>query len=128
MKKGTDLMFTGLFAILLVACASPRITLFSDASDPLREVTLDGTADDKILMVPITGVITDSPKSRVTRTMPGMVQEVVSHLRLAEKDDRVKVGTVQDRYSQAAPRRPATFFIMKLLHSNSAPVRRWSSV
>ena len=91
MKKITDLVFTGLCAILLVACASPRITLFSDASDPLREVTLDGTADDKILVVPITGVITDSPKSRLTRTMPGMVQEVVSHLRLAEKDDRVKV-------------------------------------
>ena len=91
MKKNAVLLLTGLFAILLAACASPRITLFSDASDPLREVTLDGTADDKILMIPITGVITDSPKSRISRTMPGVVQEVVSHLRLAEKDDRVKV-------------------------------------
>jgi protease-4 len=48
-------------------------------------------ADDKILVIPITGVITDSPKSRITRSMPGVVQEVVSHLRLAEKDDRIKV-------------------------------------
>lgn len=80
-----------LLAILFIGCAGPRITLFTDASDPLQEVTLQGKADDKILMIPVTGVITDKPKSRMLRTMPGMVQEVVSHLRLAEKDDRVKV-------------------------------------
>jgi protease-4 len=79
-----------LIAIFLFGCAAPRITLFSDASDPLREVTLDGTAEDKILVIPITGVITDSSKSGILRTMPSLVQEVVSHLRLAEKDDRVK--------------------------------------
>ena len=90
MKKYAVVLLTGLLAIMLVGCATPRITLFSDASDPLREVTLEGTADDKILVVPITGVITDSAKSRTLRTMPSLVQEVVSHLRLAEKDDRVK--------------------------------------
>ena len=79
-----------LIAMFFFGCATPRITLFSDASDPLREVTLDGKAKDKILMIPITGVITDSPKSRFMRTMPSVVQEVVSHLRLAEKDDRIK--------------------------------------
>ena len=91
MKKTTELFVLALIVSMLFGCASPRITLFSDASDPLRETTLDGTADDKILVIPITGVITDSPKSRMTRSMPGVVQEVVSHLRLAEKDDRIKV-------------------------------------
>ena len=90
MKKYAIVLLSGLLAIMLAGCATPRITLFSDASDPLKEMTLDGTADDKILVIPITGVITDSSKSRVVRTMPGVVQEVVSHLRLAEKDDRVK--------------------------------------
>ena len=90
MKKITLLMLTGLFIIMLVGCAAPRITLFSDASDPLREVTLDGTSDDKILVIPINGVITDSSKSKIMRTMPSVVQEVVSHLRLAEKDNGVK--------------------------------------
>jgi protease IV len=90
MSKNMVIMLTGLLAVMLVGCAAPRITLFSDASDPLREVTLEGTADDKILLIPVTGIITDSPKSRIMRTMPGVVQEVVSHLRLAEKDDRVK--------------------------------------
>ncbi|WP_372681361.1 signal peptide peptidase SppA [Desulfosarcina sp.] len=90
MKKSIWLISTMLIAIFFFGCATPRITLFSDASDPLREITLDGTAEDKILVIPITGVITDSSKSRALRTMPSPVQEVVSHLRLAEKDDRVK--------------------------------------
>ncbi|MBC2711841.1 MAG: signal peptide peptidase SppA [Desulfosarcina sp.] len=90
MRISKGIISAMLIAMFLFGCATPRITLFSDASDPLQEVTLDGTADDKILVIPITGVITDSPKSRVMRTQPGVVQEVVSHLRLAEKDDRVK--------------------------------------
>ena len=90
MKKSTWIISTMLIAIFFFGCATPRITLFSDASDPLREMTLDGTAEDRILVIPISGVITDASKSRITRTMPGVVQEVVSHLRLAEKDDRIK--------------------------------------
>lgn len=90
MRISTGIISTILIAMLLLGCAGPRITLFSDASDPLREVTLDGTAEDKILVIPITGVITDSSKSGILRTTPSLVQEVVSHLRLAEKDDRVK--------------------------------------
>jgi protease-4 len=90
MKNCVVVLSAVLLAIMLFGCAAPRITLFSDASDPLREMTLDGTAEDKILVIPITGVITDSTKSRALRTMPSQVQEVVSHLRLAEKDNRVK--------------------------------------
>lgn len=78
-------------AALCFGCTGPRITLFPDASDPLREVTLEGRADEKIQVIPITGFISDAPKSQLMRTMPSMVQEVVSHLRLAEKDDKVKV-------------------------------------
>jgi protease IV len=80
-----------LVVTLCFGCTGPRITLFPDASDPLREVTLEGRADEKIQMIPITGFISDAPKSQLMRTKPSMVQEVVSHLRLAEKDDKVKV-------------------------------------
>ncbi|MFO7714346.1 signal peptide peptidase SppA [Desulfosarcina sp.] len=90
MRLSTGIISTLVVATLFFGCATPRITLFSDASDPLREITLEGTADDKILVIPITGVISDSPKGRIMRTVPGLVQEVVAHLMLAEKDDRVK--------------------------------------
>ncbi len=91
MRIVTPMLAVVLMTLMFAGCAGPRITLFSDASDPLREVTLEGKADDKVLMIPISGVITDKPKSRTLRTMPGMVQEVVAHLRLAEKDDQIKV-------------------------------------
>ena len=85
-------MFTAmLIAILCFGCAGPRITLFPSASDPLREMTLEGDGKDKIQVIPIAGFITDAPKGSVVGTKPSVVQEVVSHLRLAEKDDKVKV-------------------------------------
>ena len=76
--------------LFVIGCAGPSIRLFSDASDPLQETTLSGTGDDRLLVIPIAGIITDRPKHRCMRTLPGMVQEVVAHLQLAEKDDRIK--------------------------------------
>jgi protease-4 len=90
LKKINLLFSIGFAVIMLLGCAGPRITLFSDAADPLQEVTLDGTGVEKILVIPITGVITDTPKSQIMRSKPSVVQEVVSHLRLAEADERVK--------------------------------------
>jgi protease-4 len=90
MKTFQWTMVGALIAILCFGCAGPRITLFPDASDPLREMTLEGHAADKIQVIPITGLISDAPKGRVMGTRPSVVQEVVSHLRLAEKDDKVK--------------------------------------
>lgn len=90
MKKSTWIISTVLLAIFFFGCAGPHITLFSDASDPLRERVMEGEADDKILMIPIIGLITDTPKDGLMRTRPSVVQETVSHLRLAEADDRVK--------------------------------------
>ena len=71
-------------------CAGPRITLFPDASEPLEEMTIEGDGADKVLVVSISGVISDRPGRRLVSTRPSSVQEVVAHLRLAEKDDHVK--------------------------------------
>lgn len=90
MRGLTVLGLTMLIVMFFFGCAGPRISLFPDASDPLEEMTLEGTADDKIQLIPITGFITDSPQTRLVQTMPSVVQEAVSHLRLAEADDRVK--------------------------------------
>jgi len=90
MRRSTIIIEAIMIAMLLISCAGPRITLFSDASDPLREMTLEGTAEERIALIPITGIITDKPKGQFMRKTPGVVQEVVSHLHLAEKDDRVK--------------------------------------
>lgn len=85
------------FSVLLLAgiifiggCAAPQVKLFSDASDPLKESILQGTEKGKVLVVSLRGVITTRPKEGTFRTMPSMVQEIVSQLRMAEKDKEIK--------------------------------------
>jgi protease IV len=85
-----------LFALMAVAgCASPRIKLFPSQADPLQEYTLEGKAPEKILLLPIRGVISDNPRQELLRTHPSSVQEAVSHLRKAEKDPLVKAVVLQ---------------------------------
>jgi len=80
-----------LFALILATgCGGPRIKLFSDAGDALKEFTLEGRGSDKILLIPIHGIITDSPKERILAQSPSMVENVVSQLRKAEQDNRIK--------------------------------------
>ncbi len=79
-----------LLGLLVTGCAVPSIKLISDASDPLREFKLQGSAKGKILIIPISGVISDTPRKGFIRVHPSMVQKVVSHLRKAEKDPAVK--------------------------------------
>jgi len=77
-------------ALLVSGCAAPRIKLFPDATDPLREFTLQGTEKGKVLVIPIRGIISDAPRKGFPRARPSMVQEIVSQLRLAEKDEEVR--------------------------------------
>ncbi len=76
-------------------CASPRIKLFPSQTDPLQEFTLEGKTSEKILLLPIRGVISDNPEAGLLRTRPSTVQEAVSHLRKAEKDPLVKAVVLQ---------------------------------
>jgi protease-4 len=76
-------------------CTAPRIKLFPSQADPLQEFILEGTASEKVLLLPIRGVISDHPQEGLLRTRPSTVQEAVSHLRKAEKDPMVKAVVVQ---------------------------------
>ena len=90
MKIWAGMLFSVLIVAGVGACTGPRITLFPDGADPLKETTLEGSATQKILVIPVSGVIRDAPESGLLRTTPSVLQEVVAHLRLAERDDRVK--------------------------------------
>jgi len=76
--------------ILITGCQTPRIRLFPSQADPLQEYILEGKGDGKILVVQIRGVISNSAQEGFVRTRPSVVEEVVSQLRLAEKDKNVK--------------------------------------
>jgi len=75
---------------VLAACAGPQIKLFPDATDPLKEFTIEGRGSDKILLLPIRGIISDNPKKGLVSSSPSMVQQVVSQLKKAEHDKRIK--------------------------------------
>jgi protease-4 len=85
-----------LIAVLLImlipitGCQTPKIRLFPSQADPLQEYILEGKDDEKILVIQIRGIISNAPKEGFVRTRPSVVQEVVSQLRLAEKDETVK--------------------------------------
>ena len=76
--------------LFFIGCGSAKIRLFPSQADPLKEFTLEGKADQKILVLPVRGVISDAPREGFVRTRPSLVQEVVSQLRKAEDDEKVK--------------------------------------
>lgn len=76
--------------IFLSGCVTPSVQLFSDGRRPFQEVTLEGSAKEKILLLAMDGVISDAPRQGVLRDRPSPVQEIVARLRRAEKDDAIK--------------------------------------
>jgi protease IV len=82
----------GFMALLLLlgGCIQPKIGIFPDSSEPLEEFTLQGTDEEKILVVSIKGMFSDSPRDSFLRSKPSVVQEVVSQLNKAEKDKAIK--------------------------------------
>ena len=84
-----------LLVIFLLPGCSPSFNLFKDSSDPLKEHTLSGEGTDKVLMITVAGVISDTPSNELLSSKPSVVQEVVSQLRMAEKDDAVKAVVIK---------------------------------
>ncbi|HYA12869.1 MAG TPA: signal peptide peptidase SppA [Syntrophales bacterium] len=79
-----------LLVIMVTACSGPRIKLFSEAPEPLKEFTLEGSGADRILLIPVNGLISDMPKKGLIGTSPSLVEQVVSQMNKAEKDKRIK--------------------------------------
>ena len=48
---------------LLSACSAPRLNIFDTTPNPLQEFTLEGKGKDKILIIPVNGMISDSPQA-----------------------------------------------------------------
>ncbi|HSM47942.1 MAG TPA: S49 family peptidase, partial [Draconibacterium sp.] len=82
-------------ALVLSGCGAPQIKLFTDSTDPLKEFTLEGKGREKILIIPIRGLISNAPDERLLSTKPSVVQEVVSQLKRAEDDENIKAIILQ---------------------------------
>ncbi len=82
-------------ALILSGCGAPQIKLFTDSTDPLKEFTLEGKTREKILIIPIRGLISNAPDEGLLSTKPSVVQEVVSQLKRAEDDQNIKAIILQ---------------------------------
>jgi protease-4 len=88
--RASCVFFVTLTCFVLSACTAPKIQIFQDGSVPLQEFTLQGKEESKILIIPVRGIISDVPDEGLLYTKPSMVQDVVSQIRLAEKDPHVR--------------------------------------
>lgn len=79
-----------LVMIMVTACSGPRIKIFSEAPEPFKEFTLEGSGADRILLIPVNGLISDMPQKGLIGTSPSLVEQVVSQMNKAEKDKRIK--------------------------------------
>jgi len=84
------LFFCFLIVILVSGCGGINFNLWPDRAKPLKERVLEGKAEGKVAIIPITGFISESPRKDLIGKEPSLVQEVVAQLRLAEKDPNVK--------------------------------------
>ncbi len=97
MGKQLVVVISLLAAITLLAggCSGLKINIGADSKEPLKQITLQGKERGKVLIIPIRGFLSDSPKKGLLGDRDSVVQEVVSQLQLAEKDEEVKAVLLQ---------------------------------
>ena len=89
MKRHYFIILTSIL-VLIMGCATPKINIFNVAPDPLKEYTLEGTGADKILLIPVNGLLSDIPKKGLLTTSPSLVEQVVLQINKAQKDKQIK--------------------------------------
>src|SRR5438309_11260011 len=76
-------------ALALVTAGCITVSLFPQAM-PLREKTVQGTAADKILMMDISGVISEKGSSNLLSESEDLVARIKEELTLAAEDSNIK--------------------------------------
>src|SRR2546422_10036320 len=87
MSTRLSIIVTALLALVPAGCIT--ISLFPQAM-PLREKTVQGTAADKILMMDISGVISEKGSSNPLSESEDLVARIKEDLTLAAEDSHIK--------------------------------------
>lgn len=80
-----------LLPLCLVSCAFIEASLVQTPK-PLKEATVSGTGEDKILLVDISGLITQEERSSLSgiKERPSLVSRIKEELNKASKDSKIK--------------------------------------
>jgi protease-4 len=82
-------IFFFILVTIFSGCSLPKFSLIPERG-PLKETTLQGEGDQKVLVIDVNGVISDQPRQHLLQSRPSMVQEVVAQLQRAETDGHIK--------------------------------------
>jgi protease IV len=77
-------------ALLTSGCGGLKINIGTDSRERLKEYTLQGRERGKVLVIPVRGFLSDVPSRGFLSERASTVQQIVSQLRLAEKDEQIK--------------------------------------
>jgi len=87
-------MVTNIFAVFAIAifagCTSIKLDILTGKTEPLHEFTLSGTGKNKILIIPVTGMISNHADFSFLVEHPGMLENIVSQLKTAADDASIK--------------------------------------
>ena len=80
---------------LAVSCGGIKVRIGTAVEEPLKEHVIEGTERGKVLVIPVTGFLSDAAGKGFLESRPSVVQEVVSQLRRAEKDRDVRAVVLE---------------------------------
>ena len=86
----TVLLLIGLAGVLTSRSGTDVLANGAGEEAQLVEQTIEGHGPNKILLVPVSGLIADVPRSDFFRSEPGMVASIHDTLRAARRDPQVK--------------------------------------
>ncbi len=78
-----------LIGLTTAGCSLPKFSIFPEAG-PLKETTLQGSGAEKILVLPVNGVISSQGQEQLLRSKASLVERVMTQLKHAEKDPSIK--------------------------------------
>lgn len=91
MNRLVFIILACLTILFLAGCFSaPRITLIKEAGDPLYESVIEGTGEEKILILPVFGIISSKSEKGLLSSRASLVQEILAQLKKAAADPKVK--------------------------------------
>ena len=75
---------------LISSCTSVKLNLFSGKSEPLKEFKLSGSGRNKILIIPLNGMISNDSGLNLLSEKAGMLENIKAQLQYAQKHPEIK--------------------------------------
>ena len=83
------LIVAALVSLVMTGC-SMNLSLTEDYTKPLKEITIQGSGSNKVLVIPIKGFISDAEQEEMMRKKPSFLMRIVSQLKRAENDASIR--------------------------------------